>query len=101
MQAQNYFVYMLTNHRHTVLYIGVTNDIDRRANDHSLLAGSAFCRKYHATKLIYFEPFSDPATAITREKRLKNWSRVKKEALIARTNPGWCDLTLEMHPGAR
>ena len=101
MQAQTYFVYIVTNERHTVLYIGVTNDIDRRVNAHSLHLGSAFARKYNATKLIYSETFPDPAAAIAREKQLKNWSRSKKEALIARNNPEWCDLTLEMHPGAR
>ncbi len=98
MTQQNYFVYMLTNaDRHTVLYIGITNELEHRANEHSLGNGSAFTRKYNAHKLIYFETFPDPESAIAREKQLKNWSRAKKEALIAKQNPEWRDLVLEMH----
>ena len=98
MQYQNYFVYILTNaDRHTVLYIGVTNSLERRASEHSLGLGSAFARQYNAHKLIYFEAYSDPASAIAREKQLKRWSRVKKEALIAQRNPEWRDLFSEMY----
>jgi putative endonuclease len=85
MRHQNYFVYLLPNaDRHTLLYIGATNSLYRRASKHSLGLGSAFARQYNADKLIYFE---DPTSAITREKQLIRWSRLKKEALIARGNP--------------
>jgi putative endonuclease len=98
MKAQNYFVYLLTNdNRHTVLYTGVTNDLENRASNHSLGRGSAFTKQYNAHKLIYFEAFPDPQSAIAREKQLKNWSRSKKEALIARENPQWRDLFEEMY----
>ena len=98
MIHQNYFVYILTNDdRHTVLYIGVTNELERRANEHSLGLGSAFARQYNAHKLIYFEAYPDPRSTIAREKQLKNWSRQKKEALIAQTNPEWRDLLEEMY----
>jgi putative endonuclease len=98
MTHQNYFVYMLTNaDRHTVLYIGITNDLERRTSEHSLGWGSAFARKHNTHKLVYFEAYPDPATAIAREKQLKNWSRAKKEALIAKRNPEWRDLFDEMH----
>jgi putative endonuclease len=98
MRHQNYFVYILTNgDRHTVLYIGVTNSLERRASEHSLGLGSAFAWTYNAHKLIYFEAHSNPANAIAREKQLKRWSRAKKEALIARRNPEWCDLFTEMY----
>jgi putative endonuclease len=98
MIRQNYFVYILTNDdRHTVLYIGVTNDLERRGNEHSLGKGSAFSRQYNAHKLIYFEAYPDPQSAIAREKQLKNWNRKKKEALIARVNPEWRDLIDEMY----
>lgn len=97
MKSQNYFVYMLSNHpRNTVLYIGVTNDVERRASEHSLGSGSAFAHKYNAHKLVYFETYCDPQTAISREKQLKNWSRAKKEALIAKRNPDWRDVREEM-----
>jgi putative endonuclease len=98
MQHQNYFVYILTNgDRHTVLYIGVTNSLERRVSEHSLGLGSAFARQYNAHKLIYFEAYPDAISAITREKQLKRWRRVKKEALIAQRNPEWRDLFDEMY----
>ncbi len=98
MAHQNYFVYILTNdNRHTVLYIGITNDLERRVSEHSLGQGSHFARQYNAHKLIYFEAYPDPANAIAREKQLKNWSRSKKEALIAKDNPEWCDLQERMY----
>ena len=97
MQHQNYFVYILTNaDRHMVLYIGVTNDRERRASQHSLGGGSPFAKQYNAQKLIYFEAYPDPQSAIVREKQLKNWSRKKKERLMATTNPEWRDLFEEM-----
>jgi putative endonuclease len=98
MQYQNYFVYILTNaDRHTVLYIGVTNSLERRASEHSLELGSAFARQYNAHKPIYFDAYPDPTSAIAREKQLKRWNRVKKEALIAKRNPEWRDLFDEMY----
>ncbi|MDQ6860362.1 MAG: GIY-YIG nuclease family protein [Verrucomicrobiota bacterium] len=97
-QHQNYFVYMLANAgRNTVLYIGITYTIERRTGEHSLGWGSAFCRKYNAHKLVYGEAYHEPRPAIEREKQLKNWSRAKKDALIAKRNPEWRDLLLEMH----
>jgi len=98
MRHQNYFVYILTNaDRHTVLYSGVTNSLERRASEHSLGLGSTFARQYNAHKLIYFEAYSDPTSAIAREKQLKRWSGAKKEALIARRNPEWHDLFSDMY----
>ena len=98
MKAENYFVYILTNaDRHTVLYIGVTNDLEHRASDHSLGRGSGFTRQYNVQKLVYFETCPDPTSAIAREKQVKKWSRAKKEALIAKENPRWRDLFDEMY----
>ena len=98
MSHQNYFVDILTNaDRHTVLYIGVTNDLERRALEDSLGSGGAFARQYNAHKLIYSEAHPNPESAIAREKQLKRWSRTKKEALIARSNPERRDLFEEMY----
>ena len=98
MNHQNYFVYILTNaDRHTVVYIGVTNDLGSRRNEQSLGRGSAFVRQYNAHKLIYFEAYPDSTSAIAREKQLKRWSRAKKEALVARSNPEWRGLFEEMY----
>ena len=93
---QNYFVYVLTNQRHTVLYIGLTNTLERRIAEHSESNRSHFTRQYNADKLIYFEAYPDPRSAIERENQLKKWSRAKKEALIAKRNPEWRDLLDEM-----
>jgi putative endonuclease len=98
MKSQNYFVYILTNaDRHTVLYVGVINDLERRASDHSLGRGSAFAKQYNVNKLVYLEAFPDPQNAIAREEQLKNWSRGKKDALIAKANPEWRDLFEDMY----
>jgi putative endonuclease len=98
MRHQNYFAYLLTNaDRHTVLCIGVSNNLERRASEHSLGLGSVFARQYNAHKLIYFEAYSDPTRAIARETQLKRGSRAKKEALIAQRNPEWRDLFSQMY----
>ena len=76
------YVYILTNKVNSVLYIGVTNDLKRRVYEHKQEQIDGFTKKYHITKLVYFEHFSDPYTAISREKQLKRWTRVKKNALI-------------------
>jgi len=98
MPHQNYFVYILTNaDRHTALYIGVANSLQRRASEHSLGLGSAFARQYNAHKLIHFEAYPDSLSAIAREKQLKRWRRAKNEALIAKRSPEWLDLFDEMY----
>jgi putative endonuclease len=98
MTHQKNFVYMLTNaDRNTVLYVGITSNLERRAGEHSLGWGSVFARKYNAHKLVYFEAYADPRSAIEREKQLKKWSRTKKDALIAKRNPEWRDLLNEMY----
>jgi len=98
MRHRNYSVDILTNaDRHTVLYIGVTSSLERRANEHSLGRGSAFARRYDTHKLIHFEAGSGPTSAIARERQLERWSRTKKEELIARSNPEWRDLFAEMY----
>ena len=83
---------MLTNVSNKVLYIGVTSDLKRRIAEHKEGSGSAFSRKYHCNKLVYFECFSDIEQAIAREKQLKNYHREWKEQLIDGLNPEWRDL---------
>ena len=75
----------------------VRRDLEHRASEHSLGRGSVFAKQYNANKLVYFEAFPDPQSAIAREKQLKNWSRAKKEALITKANPEWRDLFEEMY----
>ena len=90
------FVYILTNANNTVLYVGVTNDIERRIDEHKAHLGSAFCRKYKLTKLVYLEVFDRMDAAISREKQIKAGSRRDKETLINSANAPWQDLAHEL-----
>jgi putative endonuclease len=92
MKIHAYFVYILTNANHTVLYTGVTNDLVRRLNEHKHKKIKGFTQKYNVDKLIYFEEFEFIDHAIAREKQIKGYSRVKKDALIDKFNPEWKEL---------
>jgi len=85
------YVYIMASESGT-LYIGVTNDLQRRSYEHREGLIDGFTKKYDCKKLIYFERTDDPYSAITREKQLKNWNRKKKEHLIMGLNPQWKDL---------
>ena len=87
-----YYVYMLTNQNHTVLYIGVTNDLARRVAEHKAGIHEGFTKKYKVDKLVYFEESPSITAAIEREKQLKADSRAKKLALINAANPYWNEL---------
>jgi putative endonuclease len=90
---KNYYVYILTNKLHTVLYIGVTNDLERRLYEHRNNLIKGFTSKYNLHKLVFIEQTNDVAAAIAYEKQLKGWTRKKKEALIEAANPQWRDLS--------
>lgn len=90
---KTYFVYLMTNHRNTVIYTGVTNDLIRRVSEHKAGEGSRFTAKYQVTKLVYYESTEDIEAAISREKQIKAGSRKKKIELIERVNPKWKDLS--------
>lgn len=92
MNAWSYYVYILANNINSVLYIGVTNDLTRRLNEHKSEEIKGFTKKYHINKLVYFEEFSDIGDAIAREKQLKGWKREKKNRLVEVMNPEWVDL---------
>jgi len=84
---------MMANQRRTVLYVGVTNNLERRVVEHKSLHISGFTAQYKCTELVYFEDTSDIKAAIAREKQLKKWRRSKKEALIRLVNPSARDLS--------
>lgn len=89
-----YYVYILTNRKHGVLYIGVTNDLSRRHFEHETHVNShSFSAKYNLDKLVYFEEADSPEFAIAREKQLKAWHRQWKNELIETNNPKWKDLS--------
>ncbi len=92
MTRNDYFVYIMTNQSHSVLYTGVTNDLQRRVFEHKSGRGGTFTSRYHIKKLVYFEVGCDIQTAISREKQIKAGSRQKKVDLVNSMNPHWKDL---------
>ena len=97
----DFYVYMTTNYAGTVLYIGVTSDLEGRIWEHQHGEGSKFTKTYHADRLLYYEHFGDVHRAIAREKQLKGWTRAKKEALIRTVNPNREDITCQLDPNWR
>ena len=89
---KRYYVYILTNQRHTVLYTGVTNDLHRRVYEHREKLIPGFTKKYNVDKLVYYEVTDSIEAAIHREKQIKGGSRQKKLDLINGMNPQWRDL---------
>ena len=87
------FVYVMTNRRDGVLYIGVTSDLLKRDYEHKTHAVAGFTKRYNLDKLVYYEAFDDISEAILREKILKKFLRFEKIALIEKMNPEWKDLT--------
>ncbi len=98
---KQYYVYILTNFSNTTLYIGVTNNLERRLYEHKYEFADSFTKKYHCHRLLYFEVSNSVEAAIEREKQLKRWSRIKKDNLIKTMNPNMEDLStsLEMTGG--
>lgn len=97
---RQYYVYILTNRKHGVLYTGVTNDLERRIYEHKCKLILGFASRYNLRKLVYFEETTDVNAAIAREKQIKGWLRKKKVALIESMNPEWKDLTEDWHATA-
>ena len=92
-REHRYFVYLLTNWDNKVMYVGMTNNLERRVFEHKARLVEGFTAKYHIHKLVYFEETSDVHVAITREKEIKKWRREKKNALVVGANPQWRDLS--------
>ncbi len=92
MREHNYYVYILSNKFGSVLYVGMTNNLVRRVDEHRLGVIEGFTKKYSVKRLVYFEHSNYVLGAIEREKQLKRWSRKKKEWLIDRMNPDRLDL---------
>ena len=90
---KDYYVYILTTTHNKILYVGITNDMARRMAEHKNEVADSFTKRYHIHKLVYFERYSNPQAAISREKQLKGWKRIKKNKLIEEKNPSWYDLS--------
>jgi len=95
MRDHNYYVYIVTNKHRTTLYIGMTNDLERRIIEHKNGEIVGFTQRYQLTRLVWFEHFRDVNAAIAYEKKLKGWLRSKKNALIEQENPRWFDLSAD------
>jgi putative endonuclease len=90
-----FWVYILANRRYGVLYVGVTNDLARRIEQHRQKVVPGFTAKYGIVKLVYFEEFESILEARAREYTLKRWRRAWKLALVDKVNPEWRDLAEE------
>jgi len=88
-----YFVYILANINKAVLYVGFTNDIIRRTQEHKEKKFEGFTKFYNVDRLVYFEKHDTAEEAMIREKQLKKWNRKWKERLINKQNPEWRDLS--------
>ncbi|MDX1921644.1 MAG: GIY-YIG nuclease family protein [Alphaproteobacteria bacterium] len=94
---ENYFVYILTNKPNGILYVGMTNNIARRIIEHKQNLYEGFSKKYGLNKLVYYEVYNDPESAIVAEKRMKKWNRAWKVRRILTTNPNWDDLIEDLN----
>jgi len=93
MKQHNYYVYILSNWNNKVIYVGMTNNLERRLYEHKNKLIEGFTKKYNLDKLVYFEHTADVNNAIRREKEIKKWRREKKNNLIESLNPNWIELT--------
>ena len=93
MTDRTYYVYLLTNWNNKVIYVGITNDLERRIYEHKEKFVKGFTEKYNVNKLVYYEQTPDINAALNREKEIKKWRREKKNRLVVNTNPLWRDLS--------
>jgi putative endonuclease len=98
--VRSYWVYILASKPRGTLYIGVTNGLIFRLEQHRAGKGASFTRKYRVHQLVWFQEFSGVREAIQREKTMKEWPRAWKVNLIERENPHWSDLYSSL-PGVR
>jgi putative endonuclease len=89
---RTYYVYIMASSTCT-LYVGVTNDLERRVFEHKQGLVPGFTRRYGVKRLVHYEDTNDVSVAIAREKQIKGWRRSKKVDLVESMNPGWRDLS--------
>lgn len=96
MRERQPCVYILANHERGTLYTGVTSNLPVRVWQHKSGQVDGFTKKYHVHLLVWHEQHETMASAIRREKRIKEWKRIWKIELIETTNPAWCDLAVDI-----
>ena len=89
---RSFFVYILTTKNNKMLYIGITNNLERRVLEHKSKEFDGYTKQYNVTKLVFFQEFQTANEAISMEKKLKGWLRSKKDVLITEFNPDWKEL---------
>ena len=94
-----YYVYILVNQTNRVMYVGITNDLQRRLYEHKNELIKGFTKRYHVHKLVYYESYRDVGDAIAREKQIKGFLRARKNQLVETMNERWIDLSNELFPG--
>lgn len=92
---KSYYVYIMTSPGR-VLYIGMTDNLERRVSEHKQGLLKGFTSKYKCKILVYFESSNDVKMVLEREKQLKRWNRQKKIDLIEKMNPRWKDIGEEL-----
>jgi putative endonuclease len=92
MRPISYYVYLMSSLSRT-LYVGVTNNLERRVEEHKAGAPGSFTERYRVNRLVYFEEFTDINQAIAREKEIKQMTRLQKIRLVEAINPQWRDLS--------
>ncbi len=95
--SPSYYVYIIASQKDGTTYIGVTNDLPRRMQEHKEGLVPGFSKKYRVVRLVYYEQYADVRDAIAREKQLKKWNRAWKIDLIKQTNPEWRDLWFDLN----
>jgi putative endonuclease len=96
IKQHNYWVYVMAS-KSGVLYVGMTNDLLRRVQEHQQKLVEGFTKKYNCTKLVWYEEFREVRDAIECETRMKDWRREKKVTLVGKMNPQWRDLSDDWH----
>ncbi len=92
-----YFFYILASKIRGTLYIGITNDLQKRVYEHKKGVNKGFTEKYNISRLVYFETFQNVDEAIAREKNMKKWKRDWKIHLIEKENLKWLDLAIDWY----
>ena len=95
-EAPKSYVYLLTNDRMNVLYVGATDNLKRRVYHHKRRLVPGFTKKYNVHRLVYFETHESMDAARARERELKGKTRAKKNALVESVNPSWSDLSSQL-----
>lgn len=95
MNDKQYYIYIMANYEETTLYVGVTNNLERRVYEHKNKQLEGFTSRYNLNKLVHYEIYNEIEQAILREKQIKSWPRKRKTELICSTNPEWKDMSEE------